>query len=101
MTSIRFLIVLLKQDPETKLFPFQLASIPVRDTEVELDTIFHLLRRQPDVLRLFKLQKKGSLKTISNRICPWKSRDVQHEAILAGFAAAFIGCSVCFFLTGH
>ena len=50
--------VLLVQDPVTKLYPFQLAAIPVRDTAVELDTIYHLLREKPDVLNLFDLQKR-------------------------------------------
>lgn len=41
-------------DPVTRLYPFQLASIPVRDTKVDLDTIFLLLRSQPDLLQFFE-----------------------------------------------
>jgi hypothetical protein len=37
-------------DPVTSVYPFQLASIPIRSTAVDLDTIYHLLRSQPDVL---------------------------------------------------
>ena len=51
------LLVILKPDPVTKLYPFQLASIPVRETTVDLDTIFHLLRSQPDVLQSFHFKE--------------------------------------------
>jgi hypothetical protein len=37
-------------DPVTRVYPFQLASIPIRSTTVCLDTIYHLLRAQPAVL---------------------------------------------------
>jgi hypothetical protein len=37
-------------DPVTRVYPFQLASIPIRSTMVDLDTIYHLLRTQPAVL---------------------------------------------------
>jgi hypothetical protein len=37
-------------DPVTRVYPFQLASIPIRSTAVDLDTIYHLLRAQPAVL---------------------------------------------------
>ena len=37
-------------DPVTRVYPFQLASIPIRSTTVDLDTIYHLLRAQPTVL---------------------------------------------------
>jgi len=47
--------VLLRPDPMTKLFPFQLAAIPVGDTSVDLSTIFCLLRNQPDILGFFPL----------------------------------------------
>ncbi|CAJ1934505.1 unnamed protein product [Cylindrotheca closterium] len=46
--------VLLLPDPVTKLFPFQLAAIPVGDTCVDLDTVFRLLRSQPNVLGFFE-----------------------------------------------
>ena len=44
--------VVLKLDPVTKLYPFQLAAIPIRDNKVDLDTIYMLLRSHPDVLTL-------------------------------------------------
>jgi hypothetical protein len=37
-------------DPVTGVYPFQLASIPIRSTAVDIDTIYHLLRSQPVVL---------------------------------------------------
>lgn len=43
--------VLMMTDPVTKLHPFQLAAVPVGTTMVELDTIYMLLRSQPDVLK--------------------------------------------------
>jgi hypothetical protein len=49
--------VLLVTDPVTNLYPFQLAAIPVRDTPVDLDTIFHLLRQEPAVLSRFNFSR--------------------------------------------
>ena len=51
---------MLIQDPATQLYPFQLAAIPVRDTVVELDTIYELLRAQPAVLTLFNKPGKAA-----------------------------------------
>jgi hypothetical protein len=50
--------VLSVPDPFTKLYPFQVAAIPVGDTTVELDTIYHLLRSKPDVLGFFDFEKQ-------------------------------------------
>jgi len=44
--------VVLMRDPVTKLFPFQLAAVPIRDSKVDLETVYMLLRSQPDVLTL-------------------------------------------------
>jgi hypothetical protein len=44
--------VLLTQDPVSKLYPFQLAAVPVRDSSADLETIYMLLRSHPDVLTL-------------------------------------------------
>ena len=49
--------MLLRPDPVTKLYPFQLAAIPVGDTTVDLDTVFCLLRSQPDVLGFFEIRR--------------------------------------------
>ena len=54
---------LLIQDPVTNLFPFQLAAVPVRDTVVELDTVYELLRAQPDVLNLCNTSSRASTTT--------------------------------------
>lgn len=75
----------------TKLFPFQLASIPVRDTKVDLDTIFHLLRRQPDVLGFFEFEERKKRKNESGMTFVWEARDVHRETLLAIVAAVFIG----------
>jgi hypothetical protein len=75
----------------TKLFPFQLASIPVRDTKVDLDTIFHLLRRQPDVLGFFKFEERKNRKRKSNITYARQACDVHRETLLAIVAAVFIG----------
>lgn len=39
-------------DPLEGVIPFQLAAIPVRDTFVDLNTVYQLLRAQPDLLRI-------------------------------------------------
>jgi hypothetical protein len=78
-------------DPVTKLFPFQLASIPVRDTKVDLDTIFHLLRRRPDVLGFFKVEERKKRKKEPDITYAWEARDIHRETLLAIVAAVFIG----------
>jgi hypothetical protein len=46
--------VLLMRDPVTLLFPFLLAAIPSGDnTTVDLDTIYNLLRAQPEVMSFY------------------------------------------------
>ena len=42
--------VLTIRDPITKLYPFQLAAVPVGETTVELDTVYMLLRCQPTLI---------------------------------------------------
>ena len=59
---------MLIQDPVTKLYPFQLAAIPVRDTVVELDTVYELLRSQPSIITLFNNPGKATR--------PWQEYDV-------------------------
>jgi hypothetical protein len=51
--------VLLLRDPLTKLYPFQLAAIPSGDTaNVDLGTIYELLRAQPQVMNLLDFSAK-------------------------------------------
>jgi hypothetical protein len=86
--------VLLIRDPVTRWYPFQLAAIPVGDNmTVELDTIYHLLRSQPNVLGFFDLaknQKKETAIAGNDRLsypCP---RFVQ-DTLLGTLTAVFIG----------
>lgn len=68
--------VLVLRDPVTKLYPFQLASAPMRlDPEgVDLDTIYLLLRSQPDVLLHMdtnaQLQKEKRLEALAQHSLP-------------------------------
>lgn len=49
------------RDPVTLLFPFQLAALPSGDTTtVDLDTIYNLLRAQPEVMRFFSLERQDN-----------------------------------------
>lgn len=52
-------------DPTTKLYPFQLAAVPVGDNLVELDTIYHLFRSQPDVLERMDLDQREGPKPVA------------------------------------
>ena len=90
--------VLLTPDPVTRLYPFQLASVPVRDNQVDLDTIYMLLRSQPDVLGLmdFRVRPRRSSRHWSRAkastrgldlVCPRGFQDV----ILGTAAAVSIG----------
>jgi hypothetical protein len=86
--------ILLVADPLTKLFPFQLAAIPVRDTKVELDTIYHLLRSQPDVLGSFDFHKREDPEeaayvstTQPSERCP----TIVQDTLLGTITAIFIG----------
>jgi hypothetical protein len=47
-------------DPVTRVYPFQLASIPVRSTAVDLDTIYNLLRVQPPALERAHLDSSNN-----------------------------------------
>jgi hypothetical protein len=51
--------VVLRIDPPTSLYPFQLAAIPSGDTTVDLETIYQLLRSRPEVLNRFCLKREG------------------------------------------
>ena len=46
--------VVMVLDPVTKLYPFQLAAVPIRDSNVDLNTVYMLLRSHPDVLTLME-----------------------------------------------
>jgi hypothetical protein len=85
--------VLLVQDPWTKLYPFQLAAIPVRDTVVELDTIYHLLRARPDVLTLIDISP-SHCETTNKAMLP-QGRHLDHfrghcDGVLIGAASAIL-----------
>jgi hypothetical protein len=54
-------------DPVTCLYPFQLAAIPIRETTVCLDTIYHLLRAQPAVLEQAQLPTTTALGATKTR----------------------------------
>eukprot|EP00980_Cylindrotheca_fusiformis_P027502 scaffold20791_cov137-Cylindrotheca_fusiformis.AAC.1 len=82
--------VLFIPDPVTKLFPFQLASIRVRDTEVDLGTIYNLLRRQPDVLGFFKVGKKTKQKWVPDIFSPLEFCKVYYATTIAVVAAGLI-----------
>jgi hypothetical protein len=75
---------MLLRDPVTKLYPFQLAAIPSGDTTtstVDLDTIYELLRAQPQVMNLLDF----STRTETRRL-------VSNENILsATVIAALVG----------
>ena len=76
--------VLLEADPVTKLYPFQLAAIPIRDTQVDLDTIFHLLREQPAVLSRFDCESGAHNRDLNHqKQCLSSIRDKQDST--AGF----------------
>jgi hypothetical protein len=83
--------VLLVQDPWTKLYPFQLAAIPVRDTVVELDTIYHLLRARPDILTFIDIAPIHC-ETTTKAMLP-QGRHLDHfrvhcDGVLVGAASA-------------
>jgi hypothetical protein len=85
--------VLLVQDPWTKLYPFQLAAIPVRDTVVELDTIYHLLRARPDVLTFIDIAPGQSEITMKAMLPQGPRLDtfIGHcDGILIGAASAIL-----------
>ena len=81
-------------DPYTKLYPFQLAAIPVRETEVDLDTIYCLLRSRPEVMKLFDVGKRGhqteTMKGSENKRVDKYSSFV-FQSLLGTIAAIFIG----------
>ena len=83
--------VLTIPDPFTRLYPFQLAAIPVGDTIVDLDTIYHLLRAQPDVLRLFdcsfSISAENRMQGRSVLPCP----NILHETLIGTLSAIMIG----------
>jgi hypothetical protein len=65
-------------DPVTRVYPFQLASIPIRSTTVDLDTIYHLLRAQPAAVLEAQPQPTaalGTAKTHSNEDTALRSAD--------------------------
>ena len=78
---------MLIQDPVTHLFPFQLAAIPVRDTVVELDTVYELLRAQPDVLNLCNTSPRVKSQSPYNSSAILRTRE--RRATAGGFAG---GC---------
>jgi hypothetical protein len=91
---------LVQPDPLTRLYPFQLAAIPVGDTTVELDTIYQLLRVQPNVLTFFDFTKmeKDEINTpllvglIDTAACGIvHTRQSRHYALLGTISAILIG----------
>jgi hypothetical protein len=62
--------VLQFRDPVTGLYPFQLAAVPSGETTNDLDTIFELLRAQPQVMILM------------DTTSAWKGRMLQHSKAL-------------------
>eukprot|EP00934_Nitzschia_sp_Nitz4_P006875 Nitzschia sp. Nitz4//scaffold161_size51353//13377//14696//NITZ4_006943-RA/size51353-processed-gene-0.58-mRNA-1//1//CDS//3329537894//6865//frame0 len=74
--------VVFLQDPLTRLYPFQLAAAPAgEEMAVDLNTIYMLLRSQPDVLShmdVENLDNKVSLRDVTKRdkkgafLFPWK-----------------------------
>lgn len=64
--------ILLFQDPLTRLFPFQLPAVSVlggNDDDVDLETVYQLLRSRPDVVNYLQIRRKRKKKTkVSNFI---------------------------------
>jgi hypothetical protein len=91
--------VLLMPDPLTKLYPFQLAAVlPSGDITVELDTVYLLLRAQPDVLNLFDAclpAKQIAAVTVETIKLTSKTGPVphaiHHDALLGSISAIVIG----------
>lgn len=53
--------IVLRQDPVTCLYPFQLAAMPSGDTTVDLETIYQLLRSRPEILNIFEVERTSGL----------------------------------------
>lgn len=87
--------VLLVPDPLTKLYPFQLAAVPSGDSTVDLDTVYLLLRAQPDVLNVFDalpVAKQIAAVTVETNKLASKTRpDAIHGALLGSMSAIMIG----------
>jgi hypothetical protein len=98
--------ILLMPDPLSKLYPFQLAAIPVRDNHVNLDTIYMLLRSQPDVLALMDLSSRPKNHSVTLRSKRRTTRGFDHcprgieDALMGTIAAISIG-SVAGIVFGH
>ena len=92
--------ILLVPDPLTKLYPFQLAAVPSGDTTVELDTVYLLLRAQPDVLNLFDAlpaKQMASVATVKATKLTSKARpDAIHDALLRTMLVIMIGGAFAF-----
>jgi hypothetical protein len=86
-------------DPVTRVYPFQLASIPIRSTTVDLDTIYHLLRAQPAVLEA-ALQFDHGNKTNPDRTTWIDHTDLESwpvgKTFLYGVACALLGVWVAY-----
>jgi hypothetical protein len=89
--------VLLISDPITGVYPFQLAAIPVRDTLVDLDTVFHLLRAQPSGLNEIRYQTGPEVVPRLKR--KYEDNDVtaQNKCFCAGLAFVVGGLAAYFY----
>ena len=69
--------ILLIRDPLTKLFPFQLSAAPIHDgKDVDLETLYKLLRSRPDIinycLQLQRTKKKTEQSNSTKVMAPLK-----------------------------
>lgn len=77
--------VLLRRDPVTKLYPFQIAA--TSSTNADLDTIYNLLRIQPEVMNLLDLTPRGRTPPLDSSArdvsSPWNMANVVSTAVVA------------------
>ncbi|KAG7374443.1 hypothetical protein IV203_013538 [Nitzschia inconspicua] len=75
--------VLLKRDPVTNLYPFQLAATPFgSSTTVDLDTIYRLLRTQPEVVYLMERTPQKEIQPTETMSSPPKLQSTGMEWLI-------------------